>query len=141
MKKIVVFYRMFKECPHPDEKQRMQLSREVGLDPRQIKFWFQNRRTQLKVTSFYLFLPRLFVVFFKQTVIGKRLRQKNPNRNPTKAPSPSFSILILTLYFLFFFVTYVNFLLNRRSMRELTTASFGLRMTKSGAKILLCEKP
>ncbi|CAL0332610.1 unnamed protein product [Lupinus luteus] len=39
---------MFKECPHPDEKQRMQLSRELGLAPRQIKFWFQNRRTQIK---------------------------------------------------------------------------------------------
>ncbi|KAJ7975330.1 Homeobox leucine zipper protein [Quillaja saponaria] len=38
----------FKDCPHPDEKQRMQLSRELGLAPRQIKFWFQNRRTQMK---------------------------------------------------------------------------------------------
>ncbi|KAL0801724.1 hypothetical protein Bca101_056900 [Brassica carinata] len=38
----------FKECPHPDDKQRNQLSRELGLAPRQIKFWFQNRRTQLK---------------------------------------------------------------------------------------------
>ncbi|CAI9773848.1 unnamed protein product [Fraxinus pennsylvanica] len=38
----------FKECPHPDEKTRMQLSRELGLAPRQIKFWFQNRRTQMK---------------------------------------------------------------------------------------------
>ncbi|EEF34449.1 homeobox-leucine zipper protein HDG11 [Ricinus communis] len=39
---------MFKECPHPDEKQRLQLSRELGLTQRQIKFWFQNRRTQMK---------------------------------------------------------------------------------------------
>ncbi|XP_074587422.1 homeobox-leucine zipper protein ROC8-like isoform X2 [Curcuma longa] len=39
---------MFKACPHPDEKQRMQLSRDLGLEPRQIKFWFQNRRTQTK---------------------------------------------------------------------------------------------
>ncbi|KAG4952693.1 hypothetical protein JHK85_046560 [Glycine max] len=39
---------MFKECPHPDEKRRLQLSRELGLAPRQIKFWFQNRRTQMK---------------------------------------------------------------------------------------------
>ncbi|KAG8388503.1 hypothetical protein BUALT_Bualt02G0132400 [Buddleja alternifolia] len=39
---------MFKECPHPDEKTRNQLSRELALHPRQIKFWFQNRRTQMK---------------------------------------------------------------------------------------------
>ncbi|KAG9150557.1 hypothetical protein Leryth_026875 [Lithospermum erythrorhizon] len=39
---------MFKERPHPDEKTRMMLSRELGLAPRQIKFWFQNRRTQMK---------------------------------------------------------------------------------------------
>ncbi|KAJ4961400.1 hypothetical protein NE237_021310 [Protea cynaroides] len=39
---------VFKECPHPDEKQRSQLSRDLGLEPRQIKFWFQNRRTQMK---------------------------------------------------------------------------------------------
>lgn len=39
----------FKECPHPDEKQRMELSRRLGLENKQIKFWFQNRRTQMKV--------------------------------------------------------------------------------------------
>ncbi|XWS61129.1 hypothetical protein CRYUN_Cryun07bG0098900 [Craigia yunnanensis] len=38
----------FKECPHPDEKQRTELSRRLGLESKQIKFWFQNRRTQMK---------------------------------------------------------------------------------------------
>lgn len=47
-----LLFRMFRECPHPDEKQRLQLSRELGLAPRQIKFWFQNRRTQMKVPMF-----------------------------------------------------------------------------------------
>ncbi|KAL3499978.1 hypothetical protein ACH5RR_039071 [Cinchona calisaya] len=39
---------VFKECPHPDEKQRLKLSQDLGLKPRQVKFWFQNRRTQMK---------------------------------------------------------------------------------------------
>ncbi|VYS56146.1 unnamed protein product [Arabidopsis thaliana] len=38
----------FKECPHPDERQRNQLCRELKLEPDQIKFWFQNKRTQSK---------------------------------------------------------------------------------------------
>ncbi|URE06484.1 Homeobox-leucine zipper protein [Musa troglodytarum] len=39
---------LFKECPHPDEKQRMELSKRLCLEVRQVKFWFQNRRTQMK---------------------------------------------------------------------------------------------
>ncbi|XP_058773445.1 homeobox-leucine zipper protein ROC6-like [Vicia villosa] len=38
----------FKECPHPDEKQRSDLSKKLGLEIKQVKFWFQNRRTQMK---------------------------------------------------------------------------------------------
>ncbi|THU55100.1 hypothetical protein C4D60_Mb11t03010 [Musa balbisiana] len=39
---------LFKECPHPDDKQRMELSKRLCLEARQVKFWFQNRRTQMK---------------------------------------------------------------------------------------------
>lgn len=39
---------LFKKHPHPDEKQRLQLSRDLGMATRQVKFWFQNRRTQMK---------------------------------------------------------------------------------------------
>ncbi|XP_051135510.1 homeobox-leucine zipper protein ROC1-like [Andrographis paniculata] len=38
----------FKECPHPDDRQRRELGRELGMDPLQVKFWFQNKRTQMK---------------------------------------------------------------------------------------------
>ncbi|XP_021888059.1 homeobox-leucine zipper protein ROC8-like [Carica papaya] len=41
----------FENCPHPDESQRRQLSRELGLDPKQVKFWFQNKRTQTRAQS------------------------------------------------------------------------------------------
>lgn len=53
--------RMFKECPHPDENQRAQLSRELGLEARQIKFWFQNRRTQMKVRDVYILYADLIL--------------------------------------------------------------------------------
>ncbi|PWA62465.1 homeobox-leucine zipper protein MERISTEM L1 [Artemisia annua] len=38
----------FKECPHPDDKQRKELGRRLTLEPLQVKFWFQNKRTQMK---------------------------------------------------------------------------------------------
>ncbi|CAH2055221.1 unnamed protein product [Thlaspi arvense] len=39
----------FKECPHPGELQRHKLCKELNLELDQIKFWFQNKRTQSKV--------------------------------------------------------------------------------------------
>ncbi|KAF8102997.1 hypothetical protein N665_0189s0047 [Sinapis alba] len=41
----------FKECPHPDDSQRIKLGEELKLKPKQIKFWFQNKRTQTKTQS------------------------------------------------------------------------------------------
>ncbi|OIV94163.1 hypothetical protein TanjilG_13780 [Lupinus angustifolius] len=39
---------LFKVCPYTDEKKRMEISRELGMQPQQVKFWFQNKRAQLK---------------------------------------------------------------------------------------------
>ncbi|KAL6570672.1 Homeobox-leucine zipper protein MERISTEM L1 [Orobanche gracilis] len=39
----------FKDCPHPDNKQRIELSQDLEMDPLQVKFWFQNKRTQMKM--------------------------------------------------------------------------------------------
>ncbi|KAH9614506.1 hypothetical protein KSS87_015382 [Heliosperma pusillum] len=41
----------YNQCAHPDENQRRQLGMELGLEPRQIKFWFQNKRTQTKAQN------------------------------------------------------------------------------------------
>ncbi|CAK9160978.1 unnamed protein product [Ilex paraguariensis] len=38
----------FKENPHPEEKARLELGKKLGLESKQVKFWFQNRRTQMK---------------------------------------------------------------------------------------------
>ncbi|KAL1555077.1 homeobox-leucine zipper protein ANTHOCYANINLESS 2-like isoform X2 [Salvia divinorum] len=38
----------FKDNPHPDEKARLELGKRLSLEGRQVKFWFQNRRTQMK---------------------------------------------------------------------------------------------
>ncbi|KAE9594847.1 putative transcription factor & lipid binding HD-SAD family [Lupinus albus] len=36
------------DYPHPTERQRHQLAAEIGLEPKQIKFWVQNKRMQIK---------------------------------------------------------------------------------------------
>ncbi|MCD7458520.1 Homeobox-leucine zipper protein PROTODERMAL FACTOR 2 [Datura stramonium] len=40
--------KFYKQCPHPDDKQRKELATRLGLEPLQVKFWFQNKRTQTK---------------------------------------------------------------------------------------------
>ncbi|KAG4387731.1 hypothetical protein AAZX31_09G025600 [Glycine max] len=42
---------LFRKCPNPDEIERRQIAKDLGLEPKQVKFWFQNKRTQKKTIS------------------------------------------------------------------------------------------
>ncbi|XP_074294206.1 homeobox-leucine zipper protein HDG1-like [Silene latifolia] len=71
----------FKSIAHPDEKQRLELGRRLGLEGRQVKFWFQNRRTQMKTQ-----IERHENVSLKQEYDKLRLENgalKDAMRNPT----------------------------------------------------------
>ncbi|XP_052183077.1 homeobox-leucine zipper protein ANTHOCYANINLESS 2-like [Diospyros lotus] len=41
----------FKDDHHPDEKQRLELGSRLGLESNKVKFWFQNRRSQVKTQA------------------------------------------------------------------------------------------
>ncbi|KAL3632976.1 hypothetical protein CASFOL_025960 [Castilleja foliolosa] len=75
---------LFKESPHPDEKQRLELSKQLGLDPRQVKFWFQNRRTQIKAIQ-----ERHESSLLKTEIDKLRDENKDLRNNVKKAPCPN----------------------------------------------------
>uniref|UniRef100_A0A8R7JY15 Homeobox domain-containing protein n=1 Tax=Triticum urartu TaxID=4572 RepID=A0A8R7JY15_TRIUA len=50
-RRILALEAAFQKCPNPDETQVANLSRETGLTPQQIKYWFQTRRAQIKGSS------------------------------------------------------------------------------------------
>ncbi|KAK4721232.1 hypothetical protein R3W88_011465 [Solanum pinnatisectum] len=45
------------ECSHPNENQRNQLGRKIGLDPKKIMIWYQNKMTQ---TETWMICPYCF---------------------------------------------------------------------------------
>ncbi|WJX28266.1 hypothetical protein P8452_17011 [Trifolium repens] len=42
---------IFTTLEHPSEIQRSEIAKELGLQPRQVQFWFQNRRTVKKAQN------------------------------------------------------------------------------------------
>nr|CAB3504184.1 unnamed protein product [Digitaria exilis] len=42
---------VFEQCNHPDEKTRRALGTKIGLEARQVRFWFQNQRSQMQAKA------------------------------------------------------------------------------------------
>ncbi|KAJ8442215.1 hypothetical protein Cgig2_005155 [Carnegiea gigantea] len=78
----------FKECPHPDENQRRQLEAELGLEPRQIKFWFQNKRTQIK----YERISSVLANYMGQPLPGDAFNSTDASRTGDENGSTAFEV-------------------------------------------------
>ncbi|KAF5788100.1 putative transcription factor Homeodomain-TALE-KNOX family [Helianthus annuus] len=62
--------RFFKKNPHPTEKERTEIANKLNITINKVKFWFQNRRTQLKVMFDYIFI--FIVKFHGKTYMFKK---------------------------------------------------------------------
>ncbi|XP_076918134.1 homeobox-leucine zipper protein HDG1-like [Bidens hawaiensis] len=70
----------YKENPHPDEKDRLALGKKLNLENKQVKFWFQNRRTQTKTQ-----LERVENSFLKKAnddLLYRNIAMKEALRSP-----------------------------------------------------------
>lgn len=41
----------YQRCDHPDAPTRRALGAKIGLEGRQVQYWFQNQRSQTQVTT------------------------------------------------------------------------------------------
>ncbi|XP_076958734.1 homeobox-leucine zipper protein HDG1-like [Bidens hawaiensis] len=48
---IAELEKFFKNNDHPNEKERREIGRKLNIELKKVKFWFQNKRTQLKAQT------------------------------------------------------------------------------------------
>ncbi|KAI8614399.1 hypothetical protein BC830DRAFT_1127491 [Chytriomyces sp. MP71] len=57
-KDLQILMGFFEKNPFPDRAQRTHLANTLGLEPKQILFWFQNRRATLKMNGIVCMKPK-----------------------------------------------------------------------------------
>ncbi|KAJ3069427.1 hypothetical protein HDU98_007488 [Podochytrium sp. JEL0797] len=79
---------VFEANPFPSTRQRIQLAEKLGLDPKQILFWFQNRRATLKSNGILAVKPK------KTNSTTNYAFKKNQNYtlSPLSADNPFFYV-------------------------------------------------
>lgn len=71
---ILVFahncFRLSMETLYPNDKQKLDLSKRIGLEKNHVTYWFQNRRTQWKVNWTTLVFVLVFMNLFVDVLNG-----------------------------------------------------------------------
>ncbi|KAH0681174.1 hypothetical protein KY290_021050 [Solanum tuberosum] len=73
----------FNECSHPNENQQNQLGRKIGLDPKQIMIWYQNKMTQTENERILNIIPSILE---RSSVMGSNFA---PKKSTPGSPSNS----------------------------------------------------
>ncbi|KAM3194430.1 hypothetical protein ACQJBY_070856 [Aegilops geniculata] len=69
----------FQKCGYPDEAQSAQLGRELGLETKQIRSWFLNHRTRMKVE--YERAENLFLLEENKRILSENMVMREVLKN------------------------------------------------------------
>ncbi|KAI8612678.1 Homeodomain-like protein [Chytriomyces sp. MP71] len=55
---LVMLTAIFQKNPFPSASLRQKLAERMGLDIKQVQFWFQNRRATMKISGIHVLKPK-----------------------------------------------------------------------------------
>ncbi|KAL6851417.1 hypothetical protein ACP4OV_020350 [Aristida adscensionis] len=85
---------LFHECSHPGEKARKAIAEKIGLEPMQVKFWFQNRRSKMNApgTKNRLVREEMDALLDEKELLQKAIQDRNCSACAMNMPPSSSSL-------------------------------------------------